>query len=135
MSKLASRGTWHLMDAFDGSRAMFMSALWSKRSGESSAITFVIGRSAYELYLLPDWEVESVSSERVIVVTKKRYGQDLDCFTFRPRAKAQIDGVTSYWLMPPPFSLVIQKRIGNKNAWRVRIIYLVCLLFKKQIRK
>ncbi|MGD8373327.1 MAG: hypothetical protein PVI21_00515 [Candidatus Woesebacteria bacterium] len=115
---------------------MFKPVLRSRRSDDLSAMTFVFGRFAYELHLLPEWEVESVSPERVIIVTRRRAGKSMDCFTFRPAPGGSTS--TSYWLMPPPFKRVVQRRIErNKNIWRTCcwIVYLVCLLFKKQIIK
>lgn len=87
-----------------------------QRSADKPTMVFAIGSSIYRLYLLPEWEVESVSAERIIIVTKQKSGKKLDCYTFRPYDMGR--RVTSYWQLPPPFSRIQRATATSVVLWR-----------------
>lgn len=86
-----------------------------RRSIDKPTMVFAIGTSIYKLYLLPEWEVESISAERVIIVTKQKSGKKMDCYTFRPCDVGR--RVTSYWQLPPPFSRIQRATTTSVVPW------------------
>lgn len=97
-----------------------------RRSADKPTMVFAIGDSIYRLYLLPEWEVESISAERVIIVTKQKSGKRMDCYTFRPYDVGR--RVTSYWQLPPPFSRIQRATATSVVFWRTgRVVG--CYLF------